>query len=164
MYRTSNSNVHNNILSIARSDLLIDWDYEKNASICSPDEVTIGSKKEVWWRCHLCGAEYYKKIVYVKNGHGCKACGYKRTGEKNSDPAGLKNKNSETVADYPEIAKEWDYEKNSPLTPSDVTVGSNKKMWWICPKGHSYSTIPWNRIKKGSGCTICIGKKVLAGG
>lgn len=150
MYRISNPSVKNNTISIARPDLLLDWDYEKNASICSPDEVTIGSSKKVWWKCHICGAEYYKRIAHVKNGHGCKVCLYKRRG-------------SETVANYPVIAKEWDYEKNSPLTPSDVTVGSNKKMWWICPKGHSYSTTAWNRIKNGSGCTICIGKKVLPG-
>ena len=160
MYRISTSNIKNNILSIARPDLLIDWDYEKNASICSPDEVTIGSNKEVWWKCHICGAEYYKKIVYVKNGHGCKKCGYKKTGDYNSSP---KKNNSKTVGDYPDVAKEWDYEKNSPLSPSEVSAGSEKKIWWICPKGHSYNAMPFNRTKQKSGCPICAGKIVLAG-
>ena len=29
----------------------------------------------------------------------------------------------------PDIAKEWDYEKNHPLKPEDVTPHSNKKVW-----------------------------------
>ena len=32
----------------------------------------------------------------------------------------------------PDLVKEWDYEKNAPLTPDDVTPGSGKKVWWIC--------------------------------
>jgi hypothetical protein len=42
---------------------------------------------------------------------------------------------------YPEIAKEWDYEKNYPLTPDKVFAHTGKKAWWICPKGHSYSSV-----------------------
>ena len=40
---------------------------------------------------------------------------------------------------FPELAMEWDYEKNGVLTPENVSYGSNKKVWWICPKcGQSY--------------------------
>lgn len=34
-------------------------------------------------------------------------------------------------SNYPNIAKEWDYDKNYPLTPKDVVVGSQKKYWWV---------------------------------
>src|ERR1035437_8267595 len=32
------------------------------------------------------------------------------------------------------VAKYWDYEKNFPLTPNDVSFNSIKLVWWICPK------------------------------
>ena len=30
----------------------------------------------------------------------------------------------------PDLAKEWNYEKNGDLKPEDVSYGSNKKVWW----------------------------------
>ena len=30
---------------------------------------------------------------------------------------------------HPELVSEWS-EKNLPLTPDDITFGSNKKVWW----------------------------------
>ena len=30
---------------------------------------------------------------------------------------------------HPELVLEWS-EKNLPLTPDDITFGSNKKVWW----------------------------------
>ena len=31
----------------------------------------------------------------------------------------------------PELAKEWNYEKNGDLRPENVSWGSNKKVWWL---------------------------------
>lgn len=31
---------------------------------------------------------------------------------------------------HPELVSEWS-EKNLPLTPDDITFGSNKKVWWM---------------------------------
>ena len=36
----------------------------------------------------------------------------------------------------PIFAKRWNYDKNRSLTPLDVTLMSNKLVWWICDKGH----------------------------
>ena len=36
---------------------------------------------------------------------------------------------------YPEIAKEWDYEKNGDLLPSQVSKSSAVRVWWKCEKG-----------------------------
>ena len=35
---------------------------------------------------------------------------------------------------HPELVSEW--EKNLPLTPDDITFGSNKKVWWKGTCGH----------------------------
>ena len=63
---------------------------------------------------------------------------------------------------YPELAKEWDYENNYPVTPDDVASRSNIKFWWICKNGHHYESTPDHRLR-GSGCPICGNKKVLVG-
>ena len=66
---------------------------------------------------------------------------------------------------YPEIAQEWDYEKNS-ITPSQVSWGSQTSAWWICSKcGGSFYTSVNHRTSSGikKGCPYCAGKKVLKG-
>ena len=65
---------------------------------------------------------------------------------------------------HPAIASEWDHKRNAPLTPSDLSFGSDRKVFWICSAGHSYEASVSGRAgSKGRGCAICAGKKVLAG-
>lgn len=59
----------------------------------------------------------------------------------------------------PDIALEWDYERNGDITPDDVAVSSGKKFWWKCSKGHAYKTEVWHR-NRGNGCPYCSGQKV----
>jgi len=60
---------------------------------------------------------------------------------------------------YPEVASQWDYEKNYPLTPDNFTHGSKHKVWWICENGHSHQTSinskTWHRNGKYKGCKYC---------
>lgn len=57
---------------------------------------------------------------------------------------------------FPEIAKEWDFQQNAPLTPDKVPAHSGKKAFWICPKGHSYSSVIASRTGNDAcGCPIC---------
>lgn len=61
---------------------------------------------------------------------------------------------------FPEIAAEWDYEKNRELTPEMVKPFSTIKVHWICEKGHRWeATI--NERARGRGCPVCAGKRVL---
>ena len=59
----------------------------------------------------------------------------------------------------PSLAKEWHPNKNASLTPEDVTPGSDKKVWWLCSKGHAWKATVKNR-NKGAGCPYCSGKRV----
>lgn len=45
---------------------------------------------------------------------------------------------NDLASQYPEVAQEWDTEKNGTLTPQQVTASSNRKAWWRCRLGHSY--------------------------
>tara|TARA_B100000579_G_scaffold436964_2_gene464642 strand:- start:222 stop:407 length:186 start_codon:yes stop_codon:yes gene_type:complete len=53
---------------------------------------------------------------------------------------------------YPNLVKEWHPTKNGDLTPSDVTHGSGKKIWWICNEKHIWEARVSNRTLHGSGC------------
>ena len=56
---------------------------------------------------------------------------------------------------------EWS-EKNLPLTPDDITFGSNKKIWWKGTCGHEWETSVKAR-SNGEKCPICSGARVIAG-
>lgn len=67
---------------------------------------------------------------------------------------------------YPEIAREWNKERNGDLKPTDVIASSSKRVWWKCKEGHEWSGLIVNRARKGKadpGCPYCSGRKVLAG-
>lgn len=63
---------------------------------------------------------------------------------------------------YPGLIRQWDYEKNNGLTPQDVTAGSQKKVYWICEKGHSFDMDIRSRTK-GQGCPYCNNRRILPG-
>ena len=62
---------------------------------------------------------------------------------------------------HPELVSEWS-EKNLPLTPDDITFGSNKKVWWKGACGHEWQTSVKAR-SNGEKCPICSGARVIAG-
>ena len=62
----------------------------------------------------------------------------------------------------PEIAKEWNYEKNGNLKPEHFASNSNKKVWWKCNKGHEWQANIDSRTR-GNGCPYCSGKYTVKG-
>lgn len=57
---------------------------------------------------------------------------------------------------------EWNWDKNFDFDPGKLSIGSNKKVWWKCNKGHEWQAIISNRYK-GRGCPICGNRQVLVG-
>ena len=57
----------------------------------------------------------------------------------------------------PELAKEWHSTRNGDLTPKDVGIGSNKRVWWKCNKGkdHEWQAQIKLRTNRGDGCQKC---------
>lgn len=45
----------------------------------------------------------------------------------------LEKEKSSVKALFPELAKQWDYERNGTLLPENISYGSERKVWWICP-------------------------------
>ena len=137
-----------NDLQTVNPTLTLEWDYEKNGNL-TPENFSANSHEKVWWKCSK-GHEWQATIASRNNGRRCPYCSNKSLLQGYNDLA----------TTHPEIAKEWDYNKNGNITPSNVMAGSNnKKYWFVCENGHSYSSTLLNR-KKGRGCPVCRKNKV----
>ncbi len=63
--------------------------------------------------------------------------------------------------EYPELVPQWG--TSNEISPSDVSSGSHKKVWWVCEEGHTWQATVKNRALKGSGCPYCEHRAVLKG-
>ena len=126
---------------IDNAELMAEWNWEKNIEFdFDPKLLTVGSGKKVWWKCSK-GHEWQATIDRRSQGKGCPYC---------SGRNAIKGENDlQTV--NPALAKEWNYDKNNGLTPTDVLPSSNKKVWWKCSKGHEWQAKIYSR-SKGNGC------------
>ncbi len=143
----------NGTVSSVCPELLDEWDYKKNGDI-KPEELNIGSSEEVWWICKKCGNSWHTRVYQrAKMGTGCRKCASKINGKELTKRM-IKERGS-LLDNHPELAEEWDYEKNGNIKPEDVMSYSNINYWWKCPFGHdSYQATPNNRLKP-SGCPAC---------
>ncbi len=58
------------------------------------------------------------------------------------------------------ILREWDTEKNLPITPEMVAHTSKVPVWWRCERGHSWCTQVRSRSKSSTGCPKCREEKL----
>ena len=65
-----------NDLVTVNPTLAEEWNYEKNGTL-SPDQVTAGSHKKVWWKCKF-GHEWEATIGSRSYGNGCPYCSGQR--------------------------------------------------------------------------------------
>ena len=128
------------------------WNYFKNVGI-HPEDFSPKSSKKVWWKCPACGGEWETAIATKTSGKGCPFC----AGQK------ILVGFNDLATKRPDLLGEWDYEKNGSLTPQQLTQFTNKKVWWKCPKGHSYLQTVSSKSTQNSGCPYCSGTKVLKG-
>ena len=133
-----------------RPDLAAEWHPVKNGTL-TPADVLPRSQKIVWWLCEK-GHEWKSSIANRSNGRGCPVCANKAILPGYNDLGTIR----------PDIAAEWHPAKNGTLTPADVLPGSNKKVWWLCEKGHEWKSSIVNRFK-GTGCPYCSGRYAISG-
>ena len=145
-----------NDLITTNPDLLNDWDYENNNELdIFPDNITGGSHKKVWWKCHVCGYEWQSTISHRTNGKGCPECAKKNRGLKRSIP-----KQGFSLQEHnPDLLQEWNYDKNDLLgiSPHKISYSSQKKVWWKCTIcGYEWKTSVSNRVGRNkTGCPRC---------
>ena len=136
-----------NSLANKKPWLVAEWS-ERNGSI-SPDDVPYGSKKLYWWH-GSCGHEWQASAKARSSGENCPICSNARIVAGINDLASLK----------PELLKEWS-PKNT-IQPTEIGVGSHKKVLWIGACGHEWSAEIRNRVR-GAGCPYCSHNAVLQG-
>lgn len=130
--------------SVADLPVASQWNFEKNKNL-TPEQFTPASNKSVWWVCTVCGHEWKAKICNRATlGRGCPCCANKTVVPGKNDLATVR----------PELAKEWHPTANGDLTPQQVTIGSGKKVWWLCPYGHEYQASVMHR-GHGTNCPHC---------
>ena len=138
------------MLADVRPELVNEWS-QRNLPL-TPDSVTHGSNKIVWWN-GKCGHEWRASVKNrVIGGSGCPYCSHNAILEGYNDLASQK----------PELAAEWSA-RNAPLLPTQVTVFANRKAWWKCKEcGNEWETLITTR-SDGSKCPYCSGIILLKG-
>ena len=139
----------NDLLSI-NPELAKEWNTKKNGDL-KPDDVLPGSHKKVWWKCPK--DHEWEAVIRDRNaGKPCPYCSNSKVLQGYND----------LVTVHPEIAKEWNYEKNGELEPNQVKYSANIKVWWKCSEGHEWQAYVFNR-SNGHGCPFCCNFSVLVG-
>ena len=134
------------------TQLMTEWNWKKNIELgFDPYKVTCGSGKKAWWRCDK-GHEWQATIASRSSGCRCPYCVGVHVSKGEND--------LQTI--NPILAKEWNFEKNNGLTPSDVMPNSDKKVWWKCNNGHEWQASIRSR-NIGSGCPYCANQRVMTG-
>lgn len=112
------------------------------------EDITVGSRRKIWWICPA-GHEYLatpnSRLGRRDKGkiQGCPYCTGRLATPENS-----------LLVCFPDIAAELDEEKSG-LKANEITQSSGKKVWWKCPKGHSYKSRIANRTHRKTGCKYC---------
>ena len=143
----SNKKVNlDNCLTKTNPKLAKEWNYKQNGNI-KPTMVTKGSQKRVWWQCSK-GHAWEATISSRNRGNGCPYCSHLKVSDESS-----------LLVIRPDLAEEWNYEKNNNITPRDVTAKSKKRVWWKCNKGHEWETTVAKRNESICGCPYCFRRR-----
>lgn len=130
-----------NCLSNKNSNLAKEWCYELNDEL-TPEKVQAGSKRVVWWECPACGYRWQAQIYQRNKGHyKCLRC-------------------KSLAINFPEILRDWNYEKNIGLDPEIIGAGSHIIAFWRCHKcGYEWQS---EIVERQLGHKTCIGCHSIA--
>lgn len=138
-----------NNLKALHPEIARQWHPTKNGEL-TPDSVVAGSAIKIWWHCKKAKDHVWQaSVVKRTRGTGCPFCAGNKVAVSNS--LAIKNK---------DLAEEWHKKRNGDLTPSDVTSGSGRKVWWKCKtnKKHVWEAVIASRSSRGHGCPYCSGQ------
>lgn len=122
-------------IAVGAAYLLTDWDYEANNNHSwYPDNVTLGSQKQVHWVCKgecKLGLEHkWQQTPHARV----------RRQEGSPFPSGKAVCACNSLAvQCPDAAALWDYQANGGTTPDNVAVQSAKSVCWAQPDGRRWT-------------------------
>jgi len=138
-------------LAEVNPELALEWHPTLNGSLTASD-VSFGSDKKVWWKCPKGNDhEWLASVGHRMRGRGCAICSGKKVVYSTS-----------LAKTHPDLVnKKWHPAKNGELSPLQISSGSNKRVWWKCPKGDDHE---WEKsvseVVKGKDYPICSGHKI----
>lgn len=134
-------------LDLSHPELCEEWDHERNAPL-KPCDFKANSHQTVHWTCskypeHVWSATIRSRAI---RGTGCRYCAGQAASRQNS---------LETLR--PDLAAQWHPNLNEEWTPSMVTLGSDRVVWWQCPVNpeHIWRAKIQPRVKRDVGCPDC---------
>lgn len=138
-----------------------EWHPTKNGDL-TPRDVSYGSGKSVWWYKPyddpISGKHFefeWRAPINIRTGVGT------NDGHQVGCPFLAPNPKvwcgyNDLETCYPEVAEEWDFEKNRNRTPSSVLYRTTKKVWWKCSKcGHGWYASVKSRTLDEVCCLRC---------
>jgi hypothetical protein len=128
-----------NDLATIKPELVKEWHTELN--IKPIESYTANSNAKVWWKCEK-GHEWQTNIVNRPR-TGCPVCSNRLIVPGIND----------IKTTHPTIAIQFDAEKNLNTDLNTLNIGSYKKIWWKCEKGHSW--LAATETRKNHGCPNC---------
>lgn len=138
-----------NDLASVHPELLPEWD---KSNPVPPNQVLASSTQSFTWRCDK--GHTWKTSVYNRlKGNNCPYCANRKVWPGFNDLAST----------HPQLAQEWNNEKNGGLTPKGFTAGSNKKVWWKCADCQGEWQARIFSRRDGRGCPFCAGKNPTVG-
>lgn len=132
-----------------KNNFIEEWDFDKNnANGLFINKISYGSGKSAYWKCKN-NHEYIKRIDARTNSNsGCPYC----ESRKNLLLPG----ENDLETTHPHLIEEWDYNKNTNLTPKTVMAKNNNKVWWLCKKcNNSWKSSIRQRAMVNQGCPYC---------
>ncbi|QST02126.1 hypothetical protein IMZ31_21995 (plasmid) [Pontibacillus sp. ALD_SL1] len=137
-------------LSNKYPQIAAEWHPTKNGEHTA-EEIHYRSKERVWWKCPEAEDHEWEVAVVSRTAtkSGCPFC--KGTRSPRSKSLGVV---------YPKLAEEWHPIKNGDQTPYDISAHNGKKVWWLCPKGHTYDMKLSNRVYHNHNCPYCGNRRV----
>ena len=132
-----------NDLATTHPELVEEWS-DRNSPLTS-DMINEKSRKNVWWKCKECGHEWKSVVASRIKGTTCPVC---------SDRKVLTGYNDLATTDR-YLLREWDYELNTRVLPTQISRNSMRSVWWRCSNGHSWKAKIFERTIEDKGCTIC---------
>lgn len=122
--------------------LMKEWHPTKNGPL-TPDMVSYGSDKKVWWYLPYFDEETGKTFHFE-----WRAAVKDRTIKNSRCPFLCENPAvwpgfNDLQTKRPDIAAEWHPTKNGDLTPDQRTFASNDMVWWLAYAPHPVTGEPW---------------------
>lgn len=132
-----------------------EWDTQRNTKHYG--DLLEASNYNAYWVCSVNPEHRWQQRVCnrTRRGFGCPYCAGKHVISGTNDLA----------SHAPHMITQFHPAHNGNMTPFNLHWSSNKKVWWICEKGHEWFASPNSRLSgpREQGCPYCANKRVAAG-